>query len=498
VSTEETDTPQTPDDDRPQPRRRSRLAVVSVAAAVLVAGGGGAYWASTAANSGGSRGPGSADRDGSPQPLALDAYAAPAGHKGIAVGEPDPHGGGSGGSGGRYVVDGKLPGGPDEAPVYRTDAKVAKADVARLAKALDVSGSPRADHGYWKVGGAKDGGGPVLRVSEKGPGSWSYSRFGAPGGTSCVHPPGAGPKKGADTSCPTYRDGDKKSGTDKTDKTGTADKAVSEEKAKSTAEPVLKALGLTNAKLDAGGRYGAMRMVNADPVLDKLPTQGWTTSLQVGADGRVAGGNGMLSAPKEDDSYPLISAEQALKKLNATAGKSGGRGSGKVTVTSVTFGLASHSVAGQRALVPSWIFTSEPTGANGVAVTLPYPAVKPEFIKKKADTATGGKTPGQGKKHSEPGTPGGGSKTDDITSYSADGKTLTLRFWGGVCNTYSVSAKETSKKVTVEIESKPKRPGQACILMAKEMTKKVTLDKPVDGREVVDKATGEKVPAQKK
>ncbi|MFI0778842.1 hypothetical protein [Streptomyces sp. NPDC021212] len=486
MSTEETDTPQTPDDDHQQPRRRSRLAVVSVAAAVLVAGGGGAYWASTAANGGGSQGPGSAGRDGSPRPLALDAYAAPAGndgHDGIAVGEPDPHGSG------RYVVDGRLPDGPDEAPVYLTDAKVGKADVARLAKALDVSGSPRADNGNWKVGGTGDGSGPVLRVSQKGPGSWSYSRFGTPGGDTCVHPPGAGPK--ADKSCPTYREGKSGKG-DKSDD----DKAVSEEKAKRTAEPVLKALGLTDAKLDASGRYGAVRMVNADPVLDKLPTQGWTTSLQVGADGQLTGGNGALATPKEGDSYPLISAQQALKKLNATAPRSGAGGSGKVTVKSVTFGLAAHSVEGRRALVPSWIFKTEPTGANGVAATLPYPAVKPEFIKKKS-----GDAPGQGRKgekRSEPGTPGRGSKADDITSYSADGKTLTLRFWGGVCDTYSVSADETSKKVTVEITSKPKRPGQACILMAKEMTKKVTLDKPVDGRAVVDKSTGEKVPAQKK
>jgi hypothetical protein len=497
VSTEETDTPQTPDDDNPQPRRRSRLAVVSVAAAVLVAGGGGAYWASTAANGGGSQGPGSAGRDGSPQPLALDAYAAPAGHDGIAVGEPDPHGGG------RYVADGKLPDGPDEAPVYRTDAKVTKAEVARLAKALDVSGSPRADHGYWKVGGAEDGGSPVLRVSQKGPGSWSYSRYGTPGGTSCVRPPDAGPKAGTagpevGKGCPTYRGaGDGKNGDSRNGDGKSGDgKAVSEEKAKRTAGPVLKALGLSDAKLDAGSRYGAVRMVNADPVLDELPTQGWTTSLQVGADGGLAGGSGALSTPKEGDSYPLISARQALKKLNAAAPGSGGGGSGKVTVKSVTFGLASHSLEGRRALVPSWIFKTEPTGANGVAVTLPYPAVKPEFIKKKADT--GGDAPGHGQKRSEPGTPGRTSKADDITSYSTDGKTLTLRFWGGVCDTYSVSAEETSKRVTVEIRSKPKKPGQVCILIAKELTEKVTLDKPLDGREVVDKSTGEKIPARKK
>ncbi|GDY52951.1 hypothetical protein SVIO_035740 [Streptomyces violaceusniger] len=382
MSTEDTDTPQNPDDDTSRPRRRSPLAVVSVAAAVLVAGGGGAYWASTAAD-GGTRGPGASGEDGSPKPLALDAYASPGGERGgnegIAPGEPDPHGG-------RYVVTGKLPDGPDEAPVYLTDPKVTKADVARLAKALDVSGSPRADHGYWKVGGAPDASSPTLRVSQIGPGSWSYSRYGAPGDTSCVRPDGKKAPRtdkgdGADKpdkSCPTYRDGDKRGDN------GAAegrDKAVSEEKAQNAAEPVLKALGLSDAKLDASGLYGAVRMVNADPKVGELPTYGWGTNLQVGADGQLVGGSGTLSKPKEDDTYPVLGAEQALQRLNSTSGRSDSP-SGKVSVRKVTFGLASHMVDGRRALVPSWIFETKPTGTNRVAVTLPYPAVKPEFIKK--------------------------------------------------------------------------------------------------------------------
>ncbi|MET7932119.1 hypothetical protein [Streptomyces sp. NPDC005322] len=493
MSTEDTDTPQTPDDDIRQSRRRSPLAVVSVAAAVLVAGGGGAYWASTATDGG--TAPGAARKDGSPKPLALDAYASRAGQagnggdEGIAPGEPDPNGG-------RYVATGKLPDGPGSAPVYPTDPKVTKADVARLAKALDVAGSPRADHGFWKVGGPADGNGPALRVSREGPGAWSYSRYGAPGGDSCVHPgartdagtttgSAAGGGGASEKGCPSYRDGAKHG--DNGAGEG-SDKAVSQEKAERAAEPVLKALGLSDAKLDARGLYGAVRMVNAEPKVGALPTQGWTTSLEVGADGQLVGGSGMLSTPRKADSYPLIGADEALKKLNAAAAK-GRDTSGKVMVRKATFGLAAHMVDGRRALVPSWIFETRPTGTNGVALTLPYPAVKPEFIKK------AGTTPGQGQSSSRPGKPG--KKTDDITSYSADGKTLTLRFWGGVCNTYSVSAKETSKQVTVDITSKPTHPGRACILIAKQLEKKVTLDKPLDGRKVVDRSTGETLPPRK-
>ncbi|QKV95404.1 hypothetical protein HUT19_29775 [Streptomyces sp. NA02950] len=524
MSTDETDTPQSPDDDHPRPRRRSPLAVVSVAAAVLVAGGGGAYWASTAAD-----GSGTAHRDGSPKPLALDAYPS-AGHEGIAPGEPDP-------SGGRYVTEEKLPDGPDSAPVYLSDPKVTKSDVARLAEALDVPGSPRGDHGYWKVGGTRDAAGPVLRVSQDGPGSWTYSRYGTPAGGTCVRLPGSDGDAGAGSGkgdggtardCPTYRDGKsgKKSGEKGDDHPERSDadhdKVVSEAKAKRTAEPVLKALGLSDAKLDATGRYAAIRTVNAEPRVGGLPTHGWSTSLQVAADGQLVGGSGTLSTPKQADTYPLISADEALKKLNAaTRGRGPAKGgtcpsatpgsdgpeaggeiapcepnpsgtSSKVTVRKVTFGLASHRVEGRRALVPSWIFETRPTGNNGVSMTLPYPAVQPEYIKKAAGT----ESPGHG--HSGTSDPSGKKKIDDISSYSVDGKTLTLRFWGGVCRTYSVSAQETSKQVTVEIKSQAKHPGRACILIAKEMTKKVTLDKPLGDRKVVDKATGETVPPRKK
>lgn len=524
MSTEDTDTPQTPEGENPRPRRRSPLAIASVAAAVLLAGGGGAYWASTAAG-GGTQDPGAAQKDGSPKPLALDGFAS-SGTEGIAPGEPNPYGR-------EYKAAGKLPDGPESAPVYRTGAKVSKAEVARLAKALDVAGTPRPDHGVWKVGGAKDAMGPVLQVSQKAPGGWSYTAYGSPGGTSCVEPPdtatGTQPSdtqtsdaEGSGKSCPSYRGGagDSKgsgaegSGAEGSGSKGSAgsDKAVSEAKAKRAAQPVLDALGLDGAKLDATQLYGAVRVVKADPVLDGLPTYGWRTSLQVAADGQLVGGDGLLSKPAADDSYPLIGAAEAMKRLNKggattdstdsaddAAGKAEpakkapeeaatGSASGtadKVTVRKATLGLAARSVDGRRALVPSWLFQVGPSSADDVMNTVTYPAVDPKFIKKPSPSGT------------SPSSKRGEEHVDDITSYTVAGKTLTVRFWGGVCESYSVSAKESSSQVKLEIKGKRLHPGRPCILIAKQIDKKVELDKPLGDRKVVDARTGEAVPKRK-
>ena len=65
---------------------------------------------------------------------------------------------------------------------------------------------------------------------------------------------------------------------------------------------------------------GAVRVVNADPVVGGLPTYGWTTGIQVGADGQVVGGSGQLKKPVKGDAYPVISAER-----DAGAAERGGR-----------------------------------------------------------------------------------------------------------------------------------------------------------------------------
>jgi hypothetical protein len=140
-------------------RGRSRLAVASVAAAVLLVGGGGAYVAATSADGGST--PAAGD-DSTPPPLALDGYqeGGTGSTSGIAPGEPDPNGT-------RYRADGKLPTGPGDAPVYRSEGKVTAADVAALARALDAQGTARLENGAWKVGPAKDGSGPSLQCSRR-------------------------------------------------------------------------------------------------------------------------------------------------------------------------------------------------------------------------------------------------------------------------------------------------------------------------------------------
>jgi hypothetical protein len=63
-----------------------------------------------------------------------------------------------------------------------------------------------------------------------------------------------------------------------------------------------------------------------------------------------------------------------------------------------------------------------------------------------------------------------------------------------VCSTYDASATEDGATVRVTVaESKPE-PGKACIMIAKALTRTVTLDEPLDGRKVVDAGSGETVP----
>ncbi|MFJ3702052.1 MULTISPECIES: hypothetical protein [Streptomyces] len=470
-----------PDSDVTGPRRRrSPFAVASVAAAVLLAGGGAAYWASTASGGGTDAGR-AASGDSSPPPLALDlADSSSTQPPGIAPGEPDPHGGGV-----VYRASGELPDGPDSAAVHRAEGTVTAAEVARLAKALGVRGAPHTDGTAWKVGSDGDGSGPVLKVVKQAPGTWTFARYGAGGPDACEPGPACA----------------------KQDRTPPSGPPVDEKAAKAAAAPVLKAAGQDGAALDADQLMGSVRVVNADPVVGGLPTYGWSTGIQVGAGGEIVGGSGHLKGLSKGDTYPVTGADEALEQLNAESRQSpkGGVGGcatsvpleddlapqpdcsgGTPPVTTVTvgkaeFGLAARYTDGEQILVPSWLFSVEPAG-GGPGNTIVQVAVDPDHL---TDGSTGpSPTPTK--------DPAAGDAA--ITSYSADGRTLEVTFWGGVCSTYAARASEdgTSVRVTVT-ESKPD-PGKACIMIAKELTRTVTLDTPLDGRKVVDAASGETVP----
>ncbi|WP_030371809.1 hypothetical protein [Streptomyces rimosus] len=478
-------------------RRRSPLIAASVAAAVLLAGGGAAYWASTASG-GGDSGAG-ARPEGGPPPLALDGYATGKGtgsHAGIAPGEPDPSGSG-------YRATGKLPDGPSSAPVYQPRGQVSQEAVARLAKALDLPGQVRSDGDSWKVGGlTRDARSPVLQVAKSGSGAWTYSQYGTPNGTGCAES-----GKGSDSSQasgPGCRTGDESGEKD----------AVSPEKAKQAAQPVLAALGQKDAKLDASGLSGAVRTVSANPVIGGLPTYGWQSDIQVGSDGQIVGGSGQLAQPVKGDTYPVQSAQKTLERLNATHGgansgiggcataepqkqdKAGGQdvepcvGNASARkpadVTGAVFGLSMQYVGGRPALVPSWLYTVQRAGGG----TVTHPAVDPKYVKK-GDGGASAQPPNSGK-------PSGKAGAMSLESYSlgADGKSLKLHFWGGVCSTYSATAEQTGKSVKAEVIGKDKKPNQICVKMAKEFTQTVPLDKPLAGRDVIDASSGKEVPAK--
>ncbi|MBZ4318805.1 hypothetical protein [Streptomyces huiliensis] len=494
-------------------RKYSPPVVASVAAAVLLAGGGGAYWAATAGC--GAAEPAAEERAVPPPPLALDEDGGPGTGTdasgpppGVAVGEPDPNGGP------RYRAEGKLPDGPAKAPVYEAARTPTAADVTALAKALGVKGEPRRADGVWTVG---QGAEPTVQVSAAAPGDWTYSLHGIAGGKPCVHPPGAGPEKERPDdapACPSFRD--RPGGSDPA-----AARPVSEERARAAAAPVLAALGLRDAKVDASRVFGAVRTVTADPVLGGLPTYGRQTVLRVGADGRVTDGAGAVVAPVKGAEYPLVSAARALEELNRRAGKGGGvriggcatpvpadEGAGEgagsapgsaaassppcsggtlprasVPIRGATLALAARSVGGRPALVPSWLFEAAVPGGGKATVTVVEPAVDPKFL---TSARSARPAPGKGAGRAVPA---------QVTSYSADGTKLTLHFWGGVCSDYAATAPaQSAAAVTVKVTGVEREPGRPCVLTARRFDRKVALDRPLDGRKVVDVVTGEPVP----
>lgn len=470
-------------------RRRSPAIVASVAAAVLLVGGGGAYLAATASGApGGSAAPG---RDGAPPVLALDGYSE-GGAPGIAVGEPDPYGT-------TYTVRGDLPGGPKSAPVYWAKGTVTQDEVARLARALDVAGTPRLVGDTWQVGAVKDGASPNLRVSRNAPGTWTFSSY-APGTDNCLRGKPCGPTG-----------------------PGSADRLpgpVREEAAKKAAAPVLKAVGQNDAKLDAVQLMDRVRVVNADPRVGGLPTYGWTTGLRISPEGRVIGGSGNLEAPARGAVYPVIGAKKALDLMNGAATSYGRKGIGgcaapvpvenrdeapckastvpprraSASVQKAVFGLAVHSVGARPVLVPSWLFEVRPAG-GGDDFTVTRPAVDPRCLAAPKPPGQPSPAPSAG-----PGTPSGrpspAPTTRDVKvmGYTTDGRDLTIAYEGGVCGDYSASVNEASDRVTVTVTETPWQ-GKICIMIAKIYHRTMHLKAPLGDRLIVG-SDGGRIPEE--
>ncbi|PWI18858.1 hypothetical protein DI272_35495 [Streptomyces sp. Act143] len=490
------------DEDEHPARRRSPALIAAVAAAVLLVGGGGAYLAATATGGSGGGTASGSPGDGTPPPLHLDGYTDGGGTNGIAPGEPNPYGV-------TYRADGTLPDGPDSAPVYRATGEVTKDEVARLAAALGVTGTPVLEGKAWKVGG-QDAAGPSLQVNQLAPGTWTFHRY-APGTDDCK----------SETVCAG-------------DPAAPAGDPVSEDVAEKAAAPILKAVGQDDAKTDASQVMGAQRVVNADPVVGGLPTHGWTTGVTVSAQGEVVGGSGLLKAPVKGDTYPVVGAEKALELLNGRpadghrmgiggcaspvplkdrleapcGSSSGGPEAGTpvppkqdtITVEKAVFGLAAQYVDARQTLVPSWLFEVKAAGAQD-PFTVTYPAVDPKYIASATPSSepSGEPTAPPSPRPTGPGSdePTAAPATRDVRvdGYTTDGNELTVSFTGGVCADYRTAAVESSDTVTVTVTETP-WPDKVCIMIAKVYHQSVQLDEPLGDRKVVG-SDGKEIPLEK-
>jgi hypothetical protein len=538
--------------EQPGRRRRRQLTAVAVAAGVLVAGGGGAYWASSAVH-GGDRG----DSAGKPPPLALDNVAAQAGKKDQAGGGTGENGGKSGGKhgiapgepsgAGPFKADGKLPDGPDSASVYRPGDTVSRDAVAGLAKALKVPGKPEKHGGDWVVGDGKDSGTLTVHGGDaSSAGTWSYARKGGTDEVACASEPAR--RSGGGTSahsnaastlaaCPGGPAGKP---------SAQKGEPISEKKARESVRPTLKAMHLGDASLDTGMAMGGLRMVNASPRVDGMPTQGWETMFTLDSGGRVDHAHGHLGTLDKGATYPVVSAKQGLRQLNRQAtgagsqhggaddgaGRGGEKDDGKkftiqslgtsssAKVSKAEFGLATQYSNGKPVLVPSWLY--ETVGESGPPIKTAATAVHPKYVKSTggsggsdtdSDAAAGsgagvGKSPdrdGEGGKSQEHGSAPAPSHTkrpgsppaQAASEYEAHGRTLKVTFWGGVCSGYKATADESAKSVKVTVHPKKSDSKKICVKMAKRQSVEVKLDKPLGDRKVVDGRDGDKLPALK-
>lgn len=325
----------------------------------------------------------------------------------------------------------------------------------------------------------------------------------------------------------------------------------STEEALRVAEPLLADLGLADADVDAELTAGSQRVVRAYPVVDGLPVNGLRTELYIGADGEVASAAGALAATEVGEERAVTAdAPRAVESYNGTLAElpvpeiacgptdyaepvpddvpesrresepvppiepgtvpdcpSGTEKPAPMDVTA-EFGLALHYTEQEAVLVPSWLFTGTLTG--GIPTVLSHPAVAFEYAAdggvsdEPAEPAEPGSEPGSGPdtgsgSGSAPADPGADADIPDtgwsIAPYEESDTTLTLRFWGGVCDDYVAVPDESGDEVTVSLETAHPDETRECIMLAEEQTTEIALDEAIGDRALLDER-GETIPVR--
>jgi hypothetical protein len=357
-----------------------------------------------------------------PAPLRLDAYGDGPEVAADAAGSSAL---GYAGSGIFYRASGELPAAGEDAPLYEFSGSVGEAEVAALAEALGVAGTPEQHDGRWEVGAGLPQGELSLSVTTEAPGEWYLTPYRIdmidpqepaiepapePGGPDIGLPE---PEPGGDRAGPGMPPMDDQDGggvpgkpapdpgsevtsieevpkgeeaeSETSDVALPVEDAVSEKEALAVAGPVAERLGLGDAVLDASEAFGDTRSVRIVAELDGLPVYSWNNQLNVGPDGTLTGGTGSLIEPAAGDEYPLIDADEALKLMNDGATEPP-EDALIVEVAGAELGLSMQYSEGEPVLVPSWLFEVEDFTEDSVLEGSPgwyrhvYPAVDPGLL----------------------------------------------------------------------------------------------------------------------
>ncbi|WP_461036204.1 hypothetical protein [Streptomyces mayteni] len=389
-----------------------------------------------------------------------------------------------GGSYAALVPAGELPDAPERASIHRyQDGAVTEEAAAGLAEALGVDGEVRESSGDTWTAAGPDAELPPLTVLRQAPGFWTY------GGAMSAADPTA---------------------TESAEPIG-ADEALR------AAEPLLSALGLDadTARLNADQVAGSTRTVEAVPLVDDLPTVGLETELQYAADGSLLMASGALALPEPAEDRSTIGAQQALDAYNANpdramvapaepqcvgpaepmppadgepleCGPTTEDDKPENAEASAELGLVLHQSDGAPVLVPSWLFTTDD------GLTTSWPAVE-YHVEPTAESGEG--SPGEsGDSGVQPADPGPIEETGmTVDSYAPDAESLTITFWAGVCDEYTLVAEESDDTVRVTVEPVSPDPGRDCIALAEQQTGELTLTTPIADRTLLDQS-GQEIP----
>ncbi len=247
----------------------------------------------------------------------------------------------------RFLLSGPLPAGrPDPAAVYRFGADQAPAaTVTKLARALGLKGIPQRTAFGWQLAADRR----VLMVDDGGSWAWRLSQGGvtAHSPVQCVRAP-----------CPNEptNSGRVRIGLP----------APPASVAERIAADALRALGLPTDELTTTIN-GQLAEVRAPRRVDGRDAAGFGTSLSVSGDRKITDGYGTLGRPQRGPAYPLVTAAEAFRRLQAQpyaeillcrmTPTGGCAATPPVTVTGARIGLVLATDSPGAVLVPAWLFT---------------------------------------------------------------------------------------------------------------------------------------------